>query len=142
MIFYRIDAAKNIRRFWLAHVTPTLLGGWSLIREWGRCGQPGTVKASSFESEEEARRVERQGIRRRELHGYTQDYDRRSALCQRGDTQSIDRVANGLHPLHVVSNAGEAWGARTSISEGSRGSKIKSKRGDYSERGGQGRFDF
>jgi predicted DNA-binding WGR domain protein len=142
MIFFRIDPAKNIRRFWLAHVTPTLLGGWSLIREWGRCGQPGTVKASSFESEEEARRAERQGIRRRELHGYTQDYDRRSALCQRGDTQSIDGVANGSHPLHVVSSFGERMAAGGSIRAASGGSKIKSKRGDYSDSARQGRFDF
>jgi predicted DNA-binding WGR domain protein len=76
MVFFtRIDPAKNIRRFWRAMVTPTLLGGWSLIREWGRIGQPGTVKASTFESEDEARRAEQRGIRKRELHGYTPNQD-------------------------------------------------------------------
>lgn len=68
--FTRIDPAQNIARFWRSMVTPTLLGGWSLIREWGRIGQPGTVKSSSFEREDEARRAEQRGIRRRELHGY------------------------------------------------------------------------
>jgi predicted DNA-binding WGR domain protein len=73
--FTRIDPAKNISRFWLARVTPTLLGGWSLLREWGRIGSPGTVQSQTFDLEEEARRAEQRGIRRRELHGYqpTQD---------------------------------------------------------------------
>jgi predicted DNA-binding WGR domain protein len=56
-------------------VTPTLLGGWSLIREWGRIGSPGRVKASTFESEEDARQAERRGIRKRQLHGYRADQD-------------------------------------------------------------------
>jgi predicted DNA-binding WGR domain protein len=68
--FTRIDPARNVARFWLSQVTPTLLGGWSLLREWGRIGSPGTAKSSSFESEAEARRAERQGIRKRERHGY------------------------------------------------------------------------
>src|SRR5690348_13210085 len=73
--FTRIDPAKNVARFWRSLVTPTLLGGWSLLREWGRIGSPGTVSSRSFELEEEARRAERAGIRRRERHGYepTQD---------------------------------------------------------------------
>jgi hypothetical protein len=34
MVFFtRIDPGKNIARFWRALVTPTLLGGWSLLRE-------------------------------------------------------------------------------------------------------------
>jgi WGR domain len=39
--FTRIDPAKNVARFWRSLVTPTLLGGWSLLREWGRIGSPG-----------------------------------------------------------------------------------------------------
>jgi predicted DNA-binding WGR domain protein len=73
--FTRIDPAKNVSRFWLSIVTPTLLGGWSLIREWGRIGQPGTVKASTFEREDEARRAERHGIRKRQRRGYTANQD-------------------------------------------------------------------
>jgi predicted DNA-binding WGR domain protein len=68
--FTRIDPAKNINRFWRSIITPSLLGGWALIREWGRIGSPGTVQARTFEREDEARRAEQRGIRRRELHGY------------------------------------------------------------------------
>lgn len=118
MIFFtRIDPAKNIARFWLSHVTPTLWGGWSLIREWGRIGSPGRVQARTFESEDEARRAERQGIRKRELHGYQPDQD----IVSRWPTMM---VAGG------------------SIRAASRGSKIKSKSGNYSDGARQGRFDF
>jgi predicted DNA-binding WGR domain protein len=117
MIFFRIDPANNIRRFWLAHVTPTLLGGWSLVREWGRIGQPGTVKASSFDSEAEARRAEQRGIRRRALHGYQPFLD-------------------------VVSRWPTLLAAGGSIRAPEKRSQIKSKPGNYSASVKQGRFDF
>jgi predicted DNA-binding WGR domain protein len=66
MVFLtRIDPARQLQQFWLSMMTPTLLGGWLLVREWGRIGSPRTVQARSFDSEDEARRVERQGIRKR-----------------------------------------------------------------------------
>lgn len=117
MVFFRIDPAKNIRRFWLSTVTPTLLGSWSLVREWGRVGQPGTVKASTFESEDEARRAERQGIRKRERHGYRPDLD-------------------------VVSKWGEVMAAGRSIHAPPRTLKTKSKNLRYLENDRQGRFYF
>jgi predicted DNA-binding WGR domain protein len=118
MVFFtRIDPAKNIRRFWLATVTPTLLGGWSLVREWGRVGQPGTVKASTFESENEARRAEQQGIRKRERHGYHADQD-------------------------VVARWAEVMAAGGSIHAPKSRPKSKSKTRRYSEMDKQGRFDF
>jgi predicted DNA-binding WGR domain protein len=35
-------------------VAQGLLGEWSLIREWGRVGSPGTVRKEWFATEEEA----------------------------------------------------------------------------------------
>jgi len=35
-------------------VTPGLFGDWSLVREWGRRGSPGTVRKDWFDTEEEA----------------------------------------------------------------------------------------
>ena len=43
-----------MHRFYQMFVTPGLLGEWSLIREWGRVGSPGTVRKDWFETEEEA----------------------------------------------------------------------------------------
>ena len=50
----RHDAAKNMHRFYQLSVAQGLLGEWSLIREWGRVGSPGTVRKDWFETEEEA----------------------------------------------------------------------------------------
>lgn len=118
MVFLtRIDSARQLQRFWLSIMTPTLLGGWSLVREWGRIGSPGTVQARSFDSEAEARRVERQGIRKRERHGYQPAPD-------------------------VVSRWSAMAAAGISIHAPSRAAKSKSKSRRYLESDRQGQFDF
>lgn len=50
----RREPAFNRLRFYNIVVTPTLLGGWALVREWGRIGQPGTVRENWFETESAA----------------------------------------------------------------------------------------
>jgi predicted DNA-binding WGR domain protein len=40
----RIDADKNMSRFYKLDVQPTLFGEWSLVKEWGRIGRPGTCE--------------------------------------------------------------------------------------------------
>jgi hypothetical protein len=40
----RRDPARNVARFYAITVAPTLFGPWVLVREWGRIGQPGTVR--------------------------------------------------------------------------------------------------
>ena len=118
MVFLtRIDPARQLQRFWLSMMTPTLFGGWSLVREWGCIGSPGTVQARSFDSEVEARRVERRSIRKRERHGYQPAPD-------------------------VVSRWAAMMAAGRSIRAASRGSKIKSKRRNYLDNYRQRQFDF
>ncbi len=41
-------------RFYQMYVTPALLGEWSLVREWGRVGSPGTIRKSWFDTEAQA----------------------------------------------------------------------------------------
>jgi predicted DNA-binding WGR domain protein len=50
----RHDADKNMHRFYQMFLAQGLLGEWSLIREWGRVGSPGTVRKDWFKTEEEA----------------------------------------------------------------------------------------
>jgi predicted DNA-binding WGR domain protein len=50
----RHDAAKNMHRFYQLYVAPGVFGDWSLVREWGRVGSPGTVRKDWFDREEEA----------------------------------------------------------------------------------------
>lgn len=66
----RCEPAHNRLRFYNIAVTPNLFGGWTLIREWGRIGRPGTVREMWFESESAAFEA---GIRirqRKERRGY------------------------------------------------------------------------
>lgn len=50
----RHDDEKNMHRFYQMFVVPGLLDDWSLVREWGRTGSPGTVRKDWFDSEDEA----------------------------------------------------------------------------------------
>jgi predicted DNA-binding WGR domain protein len=43
----RTDPTRNINRFYIVDITPTLFGEWVLVREWGRRGSPGTVRLST-----------------------------------------------------------------------------------------------
>ena len=40
----RTDAERRMARSYAVTVTPTLFGEWSVLREWGRIGQAGTVR--------------------------------------------------------------------------------------------------
>ena len=66
----RIDPTRNIDRFYLVDITPTLFGEWALVREWGRRGSPGTVRLSSYAMRNEAETAEQRTIKRRLQRGY------------------------------------------------------------------------
>ena len=51
---HRIDAARQMRRFYRMDIQPDLFGGFSLVREFGRIGQPGHLRLASFDTEAEA----------------------------------------------------------------------------------------
>jgi len=50
----RREPARNRLRFYTIAVTQTLFDGWALVREWGRIGQPGTVRETWFATESAA----------------------------------------------------------------------------------------
>ncbi len=49
--------ADKAPRFYHLFLQPDLLGGWSLVREWGYQGAGGTVKKEYFEEREAAERA-------------------------------------------------------------------------------------
>jgi predicted DNA-binding WGR domain protein len=49
----RHDDNDNMHRFYQMFVTPGLFDDWSLIKEWGRVGSPGTVRKGWFTTEQE-----------------------------------------------------------------------------------------
>ncbi|SDJ51269.1 WGR domain-containing protein [Salipiger marinus] len=55
MDLMRIDASDNIYRYYRMELMPGLFGDWSLVREWGRIGQPGQVRVDWYPSEIEAK---------------------------------------------------------------------------------------
>jgi predicted DNA-binding WGR domain protein len=69
-VFTRSDPAKNLHRFYVVRLAPTLFGDWTLLREWGRSGSPGTVRLTSFACYDEAAEAEQRIIARRRRRGY------------------------------------------------------------------------
>lgn len=50
----RTDETRNMARYYLMSVQATLFGEWSLVREYGRIGRAGQVRASTYREEVEA----------------------------------------------------------------------------------------
>ena len=67
----RTDPAKNLHRFYVVRLVPSLFGEWTLLCEWGRSGSPGTVRVTSFEQYADAQKAEQRTIKRLLRHGYT-----------------------------------------------------------------------
>jgi predicted DNA-binding WGR domain protein len=65
------DPARNMNRFYVVEVTPTLFGEWAVLREWGRRGSPGTLRLDSYRRREEAQSAEQRTFKRRLQWGYT-----------------------------------------------------------------------
>lgn len=66
----RIDAARNMARFYALDVQPTLFGEWSLVREWGRIGQSGQQRIAVYETEGEATAALQRQRQIKERRGY------------------------------------------------------------------------
>lgn len=82
----RTDPTRNIDRFYVVDITPTLFGEWAVLREWGRRGSPGTMRLSSYRRREEAQSAEQRIIKRRLQHGY----------LTRGQSEQNPRISAGL----------------------------------------------
>ena len=66
----RREPLYNRHRFYIITVTRTLFDRWAVVREWGRIGQPGTVREMGFETESAALEAGAQLRRRKEKRGY------------------------------------------------------------------------
>ena len=63
----RIEPERNLRRFYVLQVVPTLFGEWSVMLEWGRIGSPGTIRTMTYGREAQA--AEQRVIKRRLRRG-------------------------------------------------------------------------
>ena len=66
----RDDPTRNIDRFYIVQVMPSLFGEWAVLREWGRRGSPGTMRLDSYRRRDDAQIAEQRTIKRRLQHGY------------------------------------------------------------------------
>lgn len=66
----RRESARNRMRFYAITVTRTRFDGWAVVREWGRIGQPGTVREAWFATETAAIEAGEKVRQRKEKRGY------------------------------------------------------------------------
>jgi len=70
----RSEPPRNVNRFYLVNVTQTLFGEWTVMREWGRIGSPGTLRLHTFTRQHEAQKAQRKSIERKLRRGYIQHH--------------------------------------------------------------------
>jgi len=64
------DPAHHQQRFYLITMIPTHFGSWALIREWGRIGQPETVRETGYDTEAAAQAAGAAWRERKKRRGY------------------------------------------------------------------------
>lgn len=66
----RIDPAQNMRRFYVLAIQPTLFGGASVMRHWGRIGTSGQSMMQTFDQIEDAGKALERLERSKRRKGY------------------------------------------------------------------------
>ncbi len=66
----RIDPTQNMRRFYMLAIQPTLFGGASVIRNWGRIGTSGQSMMDTYDSPDEAETASMRLERSKRKRGY------------------------------------------------------------------------
>lgn len=66
----RIDAARNMRRFYRLDIERDLFGGFLFMKQWGRIGARGRVTAERFDDEAPALAALQQHAARKRRRGY------------------------------------------------------------------------
>lgn len=66
----RIDPSRNMRRFYTLAIQPTLFGGASVVRHWGRIGTNGRSKMETFDNDGDAANVSIRLERTKRRRGY------------------------------------------------------------------------
>lgn len=70
IVLARCDPARNLDRFYIIAIEPTLFGEWAVVREWGRRGSPGTRRTMTFDARRDAVETARAVLGRRRRRGY------------------------------------------------------------------------
>lgn len=68
--FRRIDAARNMARFYMLSLEPTLFGEVAVLRHWGRIGSRGRQALSLYPTLVEAKTMLARQVALRRKRGY------------------------------------------------------------------------
>lgn len=71
--FRRIDPTRNMARFYVLSLEPTLFGEVAVLRHWGRLGTRGRLVSSLHATAAEARSVLGRHVERRQRRGYVEE---------------------------------------------------------------------
>jgi predicted DNA-binding WGR domain protein len=67
-----IDPSRNRFRYYEVHLSPNLLEGWSVIRQWGRIGRRARMRIDLHDDRETARLAAEKLVRRKlRARGYS-----------------------------------------------------------------------
>lgn len=66
----RIDPSQNMRRYYTLAIQPTLFGGASVVRNWGRLGTRGQSMMETFDLSKEAEGAFARLARAKRRRGY------------------------------------------------------------------------
>jgi predicted DNA-binding WGR domain protein len=70
LVLDRCDPTRNMARYYVLSIEPSLFGDATLIREWGRLGQPGQRRIELYESRSRAVEALETWLQRKRRRGY------------------------------------------------------------------------
>ena len=69
--FQRVDAHRNMARYYMLSIEATLFGDVAVVRSWGRIGRRGREKSDLFANEQDAASHFLELARKKRRRGYT-----------------------------------------------------------------------
>lgn len=72
LVLERRDPARNMARFYVLTIEPTLFGDTASVREWGRLGGRGRRRLDLFDGQVQAVEALESWLRRKTRRGYVQ----------------------------------------------------------------------
>jgi predicted DNA-binding WGR domain protein len=70
LVLHRCDPSCNMARYYVLSIEPSLFGGATLIREWGRLGRSGQRRIELYENQSCAMEALETWLQRKQRRGY------------------------------------------------------------------------
>lgn len=70
LVLDRCDPTCNMARYYVLSIEPSLFGDATLVRQWGRIGQPGQRRIELYESQTRAVEALETWLQRKRRRGY------------------------------------------------------------------------